>query len=264
MKSSSKFTTLIAAGLAATLLSSAAFVAQAETVMMGNEGAIQIEAALKAKMAEYGLDYPSAENLTFSQVQELLLVLNKPDDTPGDETAAEKNAKIADAKQVLSRINSAEPITAANQGVPQILDDLRNKLQSVGLDYPTAETLTIAQVSALYAVFDEPYKDGTLPTQAEKTARANDAQVILNLAAFPANESNTTPEVLALRAELDSKMIAIGLTLPADKSLSLGQIVQLLAVFSANDSAEVKAASDQDAARVKDQNASITALLGTM
>ncbi len=70
MNRTSNLSAFVFAGVTAALLSSSAFVANAGTVTMGNAGAVQMEAELKADLSGVGLKYPSAEVLTLAQVED--------------------------------------------------------------------------------------------------------------------------------------------------------------------------------------------------
>ncbi len=264
MKMSAKFSTLIAAGFTAALLSSAAFVVSAETVTMGNEGAMQIEAELKTKMEAAGLQYPTSANLTFAQVQELLVVFNKKDATEGKPTQAELNAKAEEAKLILNRISTTTDLSRGNLGAMQIADQLAAQLERVGLPTSGIENLTISQTRELVDMFSMAYKSEAEPTEAEKAAVAVKAQQVLDRSASPSSSATDTPEVIALRRELVDHMAAIGLELDVNKALTLNQIVELLTVFQADDSEAVKSANDPVAARVIEQTEAVKAMLSTM
>lgn len=253
---------LITLTLTAALLAGTAM--HAQTVMLGTDGSLQIEAELKAHFEEVGLVYPADQDLTFGQVEELLVVFDRPDTTKGEPTADEKAAKAHDATLILSRINTEMDLTHNNLGAIQIEDELKARMAEVGLAPPNLQALTVSQIRELLDLFKNAYKSAANPTEDEKVKVAADANMVLSRIANPVAAGDNSAAVQVLKDELKLNMEKVGLEYPADKNLTLNQVVALGAVFSAPDEPEVKSASDPDAARAKFQAAAITAMLGQM
>ena len=253
---------LLTLTLTAALLSGTA--SYAESVSMTTEGSMQIEADLRAQFDMVGLVYPESQNLTFGQVQELLIMFEKPYADPANPTATEKAAKASDAKLILSRINTEMPLTATNLGAIQIQDELNMRLGEVGLTPPPLNSLTVAQVSELVVMFRDAYASAGTPTEAEKTEAANKATLILNRAATPVMAGDDSAAVQMQIDQLTRDLESIGMTYPTDRQLTLDQIVTLQAAFDKPDSEATKGATDRDMVRMQEQVKDLTALLSTM
>lgn len=113
-------------------------------VLMTNAGAKQMEAELKGDLEGVGLKMPSAENLTFAQVQELLAIFEAPDANDA-----------ADAAALLAKIEHPGMATMGNAGAKQLEAELKGNLETVGITLPASDKLTFKQVSELTAIFDQ-------------------------------------------------------------------------------------------------------------
>ena len=133
-----------------------------DVMSMTNAGAKQMEAELKADLEGGGLKMPSAQQLTFSQVQELLAVF---------ETNHANDA--SDAAAILSKIEHPVMATMGNAGAMQLEAELKCKLESVGLTLPAKDKLTFQQVSELTAIFDQGGSNGDMKDAAMKVLGTN-------------------------------------------------------------------------------------------
>lgn len=113
-------------------------------VLMTNAGAKQMEAELKGDLEGVGLKMPSAEKLTFAQVQELLAIFEAPDANDA-----------ADAAALLAKIEHPGMATMGNAGAKQLEAELKGNLETVGITLPASDKLTFKQVSELTAIFDQ-------------------------------------------------------------------------------------------------------------
>ena len=253
---------LLTLTLTAALLSGTAL--RAESVMLNTDGTMQFEAELKADFESVGLVFPDDQNLTFGQIQELLVVFDKMDKTAGEPNQDEKDAKAHDATLILSRINTEMALTSTNLGAIQITDELKARLTEVGVALPAMQSLTVAQIRELLTMFRKAYKSDSNPTEAEMTEAANEANMILSRIANPVVAGNDSAAVQVQKDQLKLDMESIGMQYPTDKDLTLDQVVALQAAFDTPDTAAIKGSSDIPGARAKVQVLALTALLGQM
>lgn len=128
-----------------------------QAMLMTNAGAKQMEAELKVDLEGAGLKMPSAEKLTFAQVQELLAVFETPD---------AKDA--ADAAAILSKIEHPVMATMGNAGAKQLEAELKGNLESVGISLPSSDKLTFEQVTMLTSIFDQGGSNADMKAAAEQ------------------------------------------------------------------------------------------------
>lgn len=130
---------------------------QPYAMLMTNAGAKQMEAELKVDLEGAGLKMPSAEKLTFAQVQDLLAIFETPD---ANDTA--------DAAAILSTIEHPVMGTMGNAGARQLEAELKGNLDSVGVSLPSSDKLTFEQVSKLTAIFDQGGSNADLKAAAKQ------------------------------------------------------------------------------------------------
>jgi hypothetical protein len=263
MKSSFKFSSLVALGLSTALLSGTVSMVRAEAINMTTDGALQIEAELRAHLKEVGVPYPDGPSLTFGQVEELLVMFDLADKTPGKPTQEEMSTKAANARLILSRIATHVDLTHNNLGAIQIEDELNARLKQLGLTPPPLQALTIAQTRELISLFKTAYKSDSNPTESEKASVAASAKLILSRIEHPTVAGEDTAAMQMHKDQLRASMASIGMAYPT-KELTLNQLVALQAVFDAKDTDAIKGAADPAAARTKVQVDALTALLATM
>lgn len=115
-----------------------------DAMLMTNAGAKQMEAELKVNLEGAGLKMPSADKLTFAQVQELLAIFESSDANDA-----------ADAAALLSKIEHPVMATMGNAGAKQLEAELKGNLETVGITLPSSDKLTFEQVSKLTSIFDQ-------------------------------------------------------------------------------------------------------------
>ena len=120
----------------------------ASTPGMGSEGAVQMQAQLASQLAAAGLTHPPIDQLTFSQVQQLLQIFESPESGDRDEASA-----------LLAKIAMPARQAMGNEGAQQLYNEVTVHLDSVGLKVPAGSSLTFQQVADLAAVWDQDGSD---------------------------------------------------------------------------------------------------------
>ncbi|MBC7738430.1 MAG: hypothetical protein H7245_14720 [Candidatus Saccharibacteria bacterium] len=261
MSYNSKLSNFVIAGVTAALLSSSAFVANAQS--LGNAGAVQMEAELKADLIGVGLKYPAAQALTLAQVEELLAVFDVKEKVTGKPTAEETAAKADAATAILSRISAPVVASTGNAGVKQLEAELKADLDGAGIKHPSLKILTLAQVEELLAVFDGHDKVMGKPTAEETATKVSVATDMLEKIEHSIPVTMQSAGGMQLTTELKADLERVGLKYPR-KALTLDQTVQLLSVFDMKDTAEIKKSADPIAERTAAERTAASALMAEL